>query len=96
MMIAEVQHLVKRYPSFELSDVSFSLEGGKITGFVGRNGAGKTTTIKAMLNLIHLDGGSVSYFGKPLIGNETEIHGNGQLVSEKEDPGHCRYSKTVL
>lgn len=73
MMIAEVQHLVKRYPSFELSDVSFSLEGGKITGFVGRNGAGKTTTIKAMLNLIHLDGGSVSYFGKPLIGNETEI-----------------------
>ena len=33
----------------------------------------KTTTIKAMLNLIHLDGGTVSFFGKPLAGNEAEI-----------------------
>ena len=32
-----------------------------------------TTTIKAMLNLIHPDGGTVTYFGKPLIGNETDI-----------------------
>lgn len=72
-MIAEVRNLVKRYPSFELSEVSFCLDSGRITGFIGRNGAGKTTTIKAMLNLIHLDGGSVSFFGKPLAGNEAEI-----------------------
>jgi ABC-2 type transport system ATP-binding protein len=72
-MIAEVRNLVKRYPSFELSEVSFCLDSGKITGFIGRNGAGKTTTIKAMLNLIHLDGGTVSFFGKPLAGNEAEI-----------------------
>ena len=73
MSIVEVRDLVKKYPSFELSAVSFSVEQGRITGFIGRNGAGKTTTIKAMLNLIHPDGGTVSYFGKPLIGNETEI-----------------------
>ena len=72
-MIAEVRNLVKRYPSFELSEVSFCLDSGRITGFIGRNGAGKTTTIKAMLNLIHLDGGTVSFFGKPLAGNEAEI-----------------------
>ena len=72
-MIAEVRDLVKRYPAFELKEVSFGLEGGQITGFIGRNGAGKTTTIKAMLNLIHADGGTVSYFGKPLEGNEQEI-----------------------
>lgn len=72
-MIAEVRNLVKRYPSFELSEVSFCLDSGRITGFIGRNGAGKTTTIKAMLNLIHLDGGTVSLFGKPLAGNEAEI-----------------------
>ena len=72
-MIAEVRNLVKRYPSFELSEVSFCLDSGRITGFIGRNGAGKTTTIKSMLNLIHLDGGTVSFFGKPLAGNEAEI-----------------------
>ena len=72
-MIAEVRNLVKRYPSFELSEVSFCLDSGMITGFIGRSGAGKTTTIKAMLNLIHLDGGTVSFFGKPLAGNEAEI-----------------------
>lgn len=73
MSIVEVKGLVKKYPSFELKGVSFGVEGGRITGFIGRNGAGKTTTIKAMLNLIHTDGGEVDYFGKSLEGNETEI-----------------------
>ncbi len=73
MGAVEVLGLKKTYPAFELKDVSFRIDPGKITGFIGRNGAGKTTTIKAMLNLIHPDGGSVSYFGMPLIGNETEI-----------------------
>lgn len=73
MIIAEVQDLVKKYPSFELADISFGLESGRIAGFIGRNGAGKTTTIKSMLNLIHPDGGSVRFFDKPIKGNETEI-----------------------
>lgn len=73
MAIVEVQNLEKRYPSFELKNVSFTLERGRIAGFIGRNGAGKTTTIKSMLNLIHPDCGTVSYFGKPLEGNEAEI-----------------------
>ena len=53
MSIAEVRGLVKKYPSFELKQASFTVEKGRITGFIGRNGAGKTTTIKAMLNLVH-------------------------------------------
>ncbi len=73
MSIAEVRDLVKTYPAFTLKEVSFSVEAGRITGFIGRNGAGKTTTIKSMLNLVHPDGGTVSYFGMPLAGNETEI-----------------------
>ena len=73
MGIVEVRGLVKKYPSFALQEASFTVDAGRITGFIGRNGAGKTTTIKSMLNLVHPDAGSVSYFGKPLIGNETEI-----------------------
>ena len=73
MSIAEVEGLTKQYPSFTLSDVSFPIEAGRITGFIGRNGAGKTTTIKAMLNLVHPDGGAVSFFGLPLTENEGTI-----------------------
>lgn len=73
MSIIEVRRLVKKYPSFELSDASFSIDAGRITGFIGRNGAGKTTTIKSMLNLIHPDSGEIDCFGVPLTGNEKEI-----------------------
>ena len=73
MSIAEAEHICKTYPAFRLNDVSLSLEEGMITGFIGRNGAGKTTTIKAMLNLIHPDSGSIRYFGMPLAGHEAEI-----------------------
>ena len=73
MSVVEVRELVKQYPSFELSGVSFDIHESRITGFIGRNGAGKTTTIKAMLNLIHPDSGTVSFFGKPMALNEAEI-----------------------
>ena len=73
MSIVEVKALCKKYPAFTLDNVSFSLEKGRICGFIGRNGAGKTTTIKSMLNLVHPDSGEVSYFGMPLAGNEADI-----------------------
>ena len=73
MNIVELRNVCKAYPAFRLKNVSFSLEAGKITGFIGRNGAGKTTTIKSMLNLIHTDSGETSYFGIPLAEHETEI-----------------------
>ena len=73
MSIVSVQNLVKEYPSFRLNEVSFEVKKGRITGFIGRNGSGKTTTIKSMLNLVHPDGGEISYFGKPLIENEAKL-----------------------
>ena len=73
MNIVEIRHLCKTYPAFRLDDVSFSIDEGRITGFIGRNGAGKTTTIKSILNLIHPDSGEIVFFGKPLQDHETEI-----------------------
>ena len=73
MEILSVQNLRKKYPSFELENVSFKLEQGYIMGFVGRNGAGKTTTLKAILNLVHADGGSVVILGKEFRDNELEL-----------------------
>ena len=42
MSILDVTNLRKEYPSFLLDDISFSLQEGQITGFIGRNGAGKS------------------------------------------------------
>ncbi len=73
MSIVEVRNLGKEYPAFQLKDVSFSVQQGRITGFIGRNGAGKTTTIKSMLNLVHPDSGEISFFGLPFASHEADI-----------------------
>lgn len=75
MKILEVENLSKKYPSFTLGPLSFSLEEGVITGFIGRNGAGKTTTIKSLLNLIS-SGGKIKFFGKDLKTSEEKIKQN--------------------
>ncbi len=59
----EVKGLCKSYGTFHLDNVSFSLPRGSIMGLIGENGAGKSTTIKAILNLIALDNGSISILG---------------------------------
>ena len=71
--ILEVRGLCKRYPGFQLQDVSFTIPRGCIMGFIGRNGAGKTTTLKSILNLVHADSGEVRYFGLELHAHEQEI-----------------------
>lgn len=69
----EVCGLCKTYPDFSLDQVSFTVPQGCIMGFIGENGAGKSTTIKALLNLIHRDAGTVEIFGMALDEHEKEI-----------------------
>ncbi len=71
--VLEVRNLEKIYPAFRLDRVSFSLEEGKITGFIGRNGAGKTTTLHSLLGLLHPDGGEIRFWGASLSEKEREI-----------------------
>ncbi len=64
--ILQIDHLTKQYPGFLLDDVSFSIPKGTIMGLIGENGAGKSTTIKAALDLIKKDSGSVTFWGQEL------------------------------
>lgn len=73
MNVLEVDGLVKNYPLFKLNNISFSIEKGKITGFIGRNGAGKSTTLKSILDFVHPDCGSVKFFGKDFLSAQNEI-----------------------
>ena len=73
MPILSVEGLNKHYPSFDLRDVSFSLESGYIMGFIGANGAGKTTTLKSILNLVNKDSGKVTMLGRDFDSNEISL-----------------------
>lgn len=72
MNILEVKNLVKSYSSFQLKNINFSIEKGKIVGLIGRNGAGKTTLLKCLLNFINYEG-EIKFFGVPFKENEQEI-----------------------
>lgn len=68
-----LEHISKKYETFTLHDVNLVIPKGSIMGFIGENGAGKSTTMKAMLGLIHPDGGEVYVDGKRFTGEERGI-----------------------
>ena len=70
--LLRLENVVKKYPSFSLKDVSFSIKPGEIMGFIGRNGAGKTTTLKCIMNLLHYESGSIKAFETDMSENELE------------------------
>ncbi|MEK3790488.1 ABC transporter ATP-binding protein [Paenibacillus sp. FSL R7-0204] len=73
MLALDIRNLNKKYPNFQIKDVSFQLEQGYIMGFIGVNGAGKTTTIKSILNMVQADSGEISILGKNIAEHETEL-----------------------
>ncbi len=71
--VLEVTGLNKDFGGFKLKDISFTLQEGCITGFIGINGAGKTTTIKTILGLILKNSGCVKLFGQEITGNDEAL-----------------------
>lgn len=91
----EISNLTKKYDGFTLDNISFNVPKGSIMGFIGQNGAGKTTTIKALLNIIKTDGGSIKMFGLDHIENEFEIKQNIAAVFD-EIPFHGDFNTKRL
>lgn len=69
----EVKNLHKKYRSFALNGLNFSLPAGYILGFIGQNGAGKSTTIKCLTGVNAYDEGEITFFGKDLRSSAIEI-----------------------
>ncbi|MDL2214494.1 ABC transporter ATP-binding protein, partial [Clostridia bacterium OttesenSCG-928-O13] len=66
-----------------LKDVSFNVPGGSIVGFVGENGAGKTTTIKAILDIIRKDAGTVTLLGQDSTSSGALAHSDIGVVFDE-------------
>lgn len=80
-MILELKNVDKSFGKKEvLKGVSFTAEGGKAFGLLGRNGAGKTTTIRILMNVFPANGGEMLVDGKPIDRNKI---GMGYLPEER-------------
>ena len=67
MAVLQVEKLQIGYGSCcVLKEASFSIGKGEIVGIIGCTGAGNSTLLKTIRGLLPKQGGSVSYFGKPL------------------------------
>lgn len=80
-MKLEVKNITKSFGDKEvLKGISFSAEGGKALGLLGRNGAGKTTTIRILMDVFHGDSGEILLDGKPFEPRKVQI---GYLPEER-------------
>jgi len=65
MAPVEIRALTKRFGTVEaVTDLSFEIEAGRVTGFLGPNGAGKSTTLRALLGLVHPTAGTATFDGR--------------------------------
>ena len=69
----ELRQVVAGYGNIKaLKSVDLSVPAGAVVSLIGANGAGKTTTMKAIMGLIQIESGEISFQGKSLKG--TPVH----------------------
>lgn len=71
-----------------LHGISFSVESGRASGFLGRNGAGKSTTFRCLMQVFRQDAGEFTLDGRPF---DPHSHRIGYLPEERG-----MYSKVTL
>ena len=78
--VVEIKNLSKDYETGfwrkkkvrALDDLTLSVGGGQIFGFLGGNGAGKTTTIKILMSLLFPTAGTAKILGKEI--SDVQMH----------------------
>ena len=87
----EVRGVTQRYGDVTaLDDVSFTLEGGKIHGLLGRNGSGKTSLLSVMAAFRKPTAGEVLLDGEPIYEQAAQmqqiafIRESGDTVEDSE------------
>lgn len=82
MIVAE--NLTKRFgDKAAVSDASFTVQAGKVTGFLGPNGAGKSTTMRMIVGLDKPTSGSVTVDGRPYSSLRSPLTEVGVLLDAK-------------
>ena len=86
-MRVEVRGLSKSFGQVRaVSDLSFTVEPGSVTGFLGPNGAGKTTTLRMLLGLMQPDAGTATFDGAPYATLPTPLRTVGAVLETAFHP----------
>lgn len=80
----EVAGLSKRFGSvLAVSELTFAVAPGRVTGFLGPNGAGKSTTLRCMLQLDRPDAGTCTFDGRRLSDMRHPLREVGALLDAR-------------
>ncbi|MBM7712535.1 ATP-binding cassette domain-containing protein [Enterococcus xiangfangensis] len=64
-IVLKTTNVTKKYQGIHaLDNVSIAIKRGAIYGLIGENGAGKSTFMRAIMDLIAIDGGEIELFGR--------------------------------
>ncbi len=89
----EVRGLTKRFRGHAaVDDLTFTVQPGTVTGFLGPNGSGKTTTARMILGLTQPDSGSATIAGRRYRELAHPLREIGALVN----PGAVNPARTAL
>ena len=73
MSLLAVNNLVVSYGGIEaLKGISFEVQEGQVVTLIGANGAGKSTTLRAIMGLVSVKSGSITYDGQDITGLDTQ------------------------
>jgi ABC-2 type transport system ATP-binding protein len=92
--VIEVEGLTKRYGSrLAVDDLTFSVEPGRVTGFLGPNGSGKTTTLRCVLGLTRPTEGTATVLGVPYRALPRPMERVGALIDPRaRHPGRTAWA----
>lgn len=93
----EVCGITKRYgATLAVNDLSFTVQPGRVTGFVGPNGAGKSTTMRVILGLDAPDSGVALVGGQRYAGLRSPLRHVGALLDGSAlHPGRRAYDQLL-
>ncbi len=85
-IVVTAQGLTKRFGDITaIRSLTFAIDAGSTTAFLGGNGAGKTTTLSILLGLLLPTSGSVTIFGEDMLRHRYRVLGRMNFSSPYVD-----------
>jgi len=76
MDAVQISHVTKTFADVTAVDgLSLAVPEASVYGFIGPNGSGKTTTMRMIASIFYPDSGTISVFGKQMLGARSELIG---------------------